>query len=346
MTAGAARSRAADASRERALRLLQRHGWNATSFQLLEDDFAYFFDGDDAFVAYVDTGSAWVAGGAPVAPVTRLAAVADAFARAARTARRRASFFAAGDRFLDASGWAGLRVGSQPTWDPARWSESLAAAPSLRAQLRRAAAKDVRVTRVEPEALAPGTPLRAEVDALASTWLQGHGLAPMGFLVGVQLFAFGEQRLYFVARAGERVVGFLAGVPVYARGGWLFEDLLRAADAPNGTSELLIDAAMRAAASAGAELVTLGMAPLAGPVPPPLRVARRLSRPLYDFGGVRRFKAKLRPHAWEPVYVAVPPTASPWRAVLDGLRAFARGSVVRFGLRTVRHRARRSRVGR
>ncbi|MDX2169392.1 MAG: hypothetical protein SF182_20140, partial [Deltaproteobacteria bacterium] len=84
MSTAQPRPRAADASRERALRLLQQHGWNATSFQLLEDDFTYFFDGDDAFVAYVDTGSAWVAGGAPVAPPQRLAAVADAFARAAR----------------------------------------------------------------------------------------------------------------------------------------------------------------------------------------------------------------------------------------------------------------------
>src|SRR5262245_28161100 len=112
MTSAAPRHVAADAHRQRALRLLQQHGWNATSFQLLESDFTYFFDGDDAFVAYVDTGSAWVAGGAPVAPPERLAAVADAFARAARAARRRASFFAAGDRFLAASGWAGLRVGS------------------------------------------------------------------------------------------------------------------------------------------------------------------------------------------------------------------------------------------
>ena len=98
---------------------------------------------------------------------------------------------------------------------------------------------------------------------------------------------------------------------------------------------------MRAAAAAGADLVTLGMAPLAGPVPRPLRVARRLSRPLYDFGGVRRFKAKLRPHAWEAVYVAVPPATSPWPPLVDGLRAFARGSFVRFGVHTVRHRVRR-----
>ena len=45
----------------RVLTLLERYGWNATSFQILEPGFRYWFDGDDACVGYVDTGRAWVA---------------------------------------------------------------------------------------------------------------------------------------------------------------------------------------------------------------------------------------------------------------------------------------------
>ena len=47
--------------RLRVLALLKRHGWNATSFQILEPGFRYWFDGDalgEACVGYVDTGSA------------------------------------------------------------------------------------------------------------------------------------------------------------------------------------------------------------------------------------------------------------------------------------------------
>ena len=47
---------ATSAARARALALLRRHGWNATSFQILEPGFNYWFDGDDACVAYIDTG--------------------------------------------------------------------------------------------------------------------------------------------------------------------------------------------------------------------------------------------------------------------------------------------------
>ncbi|HVV49316.1 MAG TPA: hypothetical protein VHO06_06645, partial [Polyangia bacterium] len=73
----------ADGDRQRALALLRRHGWNATSFQILEPGFSYWFDADEACVAYLDTGRAWVAAGAPIAEPRRAPAVALAFAAAA-----------------------------------------------------------------------------------------------------------------------------------------------------------------------------------------------------------------------------------------------------------------------
>lgn len=68
---------------------LVRHGWNATSFQVLEPGFRYFWDGPDACIAYVDTGAAWVTAGAPLAEVARFAAAMERFCAAARAARRR-----------------------------------------------------------------------------------------------------------------------------------------------------------------------------------------------------------------------------------------------------------------
>jgi len=37
--------------RERVLELVQRHGWNATAFQTLEQGYSYFFHGPEACVA-------------------------------------------------------------------------------------------------------------------------------------------------------------------------------------------------------------------------------------------------------------------------------------------------------
>jgi len=96
------------AVRARVLGLLQRHGWNATSFQSLEAGFRYWFDRDDACVAYVETQGAWVVAGAPICPAERLEAVAHQFALAARAAGKRCAFFAAESRLVAVAGLRAL----------------------------------------------------------------------------------------------------------------------------------------------------------------------------------------------------------------------------------------------
>jgi phosphatidylglycerol lysyltransferase len=92
---------------------------------------------------------------------------------------------------------------------------------------------------------------------------------------------------------------------------------------------------MRAAAAANVQLVTLGLSPLAGEVGPVLRSARQLGRALYDFEGLRTFKAKLAPRQWDPIFLAHPPRTSSVVAIADTLTAFARGGLLRFGVQTL-----------
>ncbi|MEO8703477.1 MAG: phosphatidylglycerol lysyltransferase domain-containing protein, partial [Kofleriaceae bacterium] len=110
---------------------------------------------------------------------------------------------------------------------------------------------------------------------------------------------------------------------------------LRDPAAPNGTVELLVDAGMRAAAAANIDHVTFGLVPLAGEVGPWLRAARRWGRTFYDFDGLRAFKAKFRPTAWDPIFLSYPPKRSGVVALVDTLTAFARGGLLRFGIETV-----------
>src|SRR5262249_22139657 len=55
----------------------------------------------------------------------------------------------------------------------------------------------------------------------------------------------------------------------------------------------------------------------------------------YDFDGVRAYKAKLRPNAWVPIYLAFPRGQSVLLSFGDALAAFARGGFLRFGLATL-----------
>jgi phosphatidylglycerol lysyltransferase len=315
--------------------LIQRHGWNATAFQTLEAGYTYYFHGDDACVAYVDTGHAWVAAGAPIAPTESVVATAAAFRDAARAAGRRCCLFATEKRFQELTGpdFRAIAIGEQPVWGPRDWPDTLARHKSLREQLRRARAKGVRVRLLEAaelEADGTGRALRA----LADRWFATRNMAAMSFLVHLE-FTQPTVRRCFVAERDGVLVGFAGVIPVPARSGWYVEDLLRDPSAPNGTNELMIDAVMQWAAAQGCDWLTLGLAPLAGELRGALELTRKLTKRLYDFDGLRVFKAKLRPRIWTPIYLSHPADQTSFVSMFDAINAFARGGLVRFGVRSL-----------
>ncbi|HEX3771339.1 MAG TPA: phosphatidylglycerol lysyltransferase domain-containing protein, partial [Polyangiaceae bacterium] len=247
----------------RMLAALKAHGFGAMSFSALEPGMRHWFSEADpgAAVAYVDTGSAWVAAGGPIADSTTASRVGREFVAAARRQGRRACFFAVERASLE--GFSYVLLGEQPIWTPSAWPDTLARHRRLREQVRRGAGKRVRVRRVTAGDLAPGTPLRKRCDAVAGAWLASRHMAPMTFVVALEPFVCPEEHRYFVAERDGDIVAFLSAVPIYAKQGWLVEDLLRVRGAPNGTVEALIDALMREVADSA--VVTLGLAPLAGP---------------------------------------------------------------------------------
>jgi phosphatidylglycerol lysyltransferase len=155
----------------------------------------------------------------------------------------------------------------------------------------------------------------------------------MGFLV--ELGATSEERHDFVAERAGHLVGIAQVIPVPQRGGWFVQHLLRDPHAPNGTVETLFDAVIRWANDQGSSFLTLGLAPLAGNAPWPLRLARRSVPFLYDFEGLRRFRAKLRPNDWSPIHLTCPRGQGVARSVVDVLSAFAKDGLVWFGMRTI-----------
>lgn len=321
------------AQQQRLLDLLRRHGWNSTSFQVIEPDCHYWFDLEsDAAVAYLDTGAAWVVAGAPIAPIDRCGEVTERFAGEAKRHGKRIVFFATEPRFLQCAPMRSLAIGEQPSWDPRLWEERHRGHRSLKEQLRRARAKGVAVVRVPPHEAAGA--MRPQLERLIGRWLAARAMPPMSFLVALEPFIAPEERRYYVARVADKLAGLLIAVPVYGRNGWFFENILRDPGSPNGTTEMMIDAAMRDVAAEGCEFVTLGLAPLAG-TEVWQRVIRRLLRGFYNFEGLRAFKAKLRPDQWTPIFLAWPGGESAAWALLHTLVAFAGGRPLRFAVRVI-----------
>jgi hypothetical protein len=95
-----------DAERREVLAVLRRHGWNATSFQVLEPGFGTGSPTRMPVSPYVDTGRAWVAAGAPLTAGTRFREVAERFHQhCASPAGRRVAFFGVEQRVVDALPW-------------------------------------------------------------------------------------------------------------------------------------------------------------------------------------------------------------------------------------------------
>jgi phosphatidylglycerol lysyltransferase len=323
----------AAAPRHGLLAAILRDGREAVAFQSLEGGLEVWTDAaTGAVVPYCDTGGGWVAIGSPLAAEADVAEVAGRFSSVARSHGRRASWFGAEARI---PGFKSLLVGEQPIWHVQRWPQVLARSRGLREQLRRARAAGVAVRAVPAAELRDGRPLRVAVDALATEWLARRPMEPMQFLVTLAPWHHPAAHRYFVAEQHGRLVSFLSLVPIPARNGWLLEDLLRGPNTPNGTSELMIDAAMRAVAAEGAELATMGLAPLSGEVGPALRLARAMGRGLYDFRGLRAFKQRLHPHAWMKVWLLVPQAGNLALGLVDVLRAFLGNRVARFVWRTI-----------
>lgn len=326
----------------RVVDLAVARGRDALSFLAVESGMKHWFDepgpeGTAACVAYVETRHAWVAACSPLVAVEQEAAhaselrrAASRFVAAARASGRRACFFAS--EAPPQPDLSRLLLGEQPIFRPREWLRDSSRHRRLREQLRRARAKGLLVRTVDARELQEGAPLRLELERLADDWLRSRHIEPMGFLVALEPFQAPSLHRYFVAELAGRPVGFLSAVPIGRRSAWLVEDVLRGPGAPNGTTEALIVALLRGAEDS--EYVTLGLTPLSGALPWPLRLARWVSRPLFDFHGLRAFRDRLHPQEWQPVWLAYPPRVSPVVAVVDSLRAFARGSLLGFAARS------------
>ena len=298
----------------RARDIILEHGWNSTSFQIVNPGIARWFPAsNDAVIGYVTADKVRVVVGAPVCAIDRLESVVAEFESEARLAGEHVCYFAAESRLESLVGNSGghtrFRLGAQPFWDPRAWSSTVSTNRSLRAQLNRARNKHVTVSEWPIEKAERHPQLSSCLDE----WLGTKGLPPLHFMVEPDTLARLAERRVFVAELAAEVVGFVVISPIKTRNGWLFEQFPHRPTAPNGTVELMIDGAMHSLAADGSEYATLGLSPLStranlGPIDEPawLRILliwlRKHCQRFYNFDGLDAFKAKLRPVGWEAVF--------------------------------------------
>ena len=325
----------------RARELVLAYGWNSTSFQIVNPGIKRWFSDDgEAVVGYVPAAGFRVVAGAPVCPRARLSEYVAAFESDSLRVHEKVCYFGAERRLEEAVRTSKTHtkflLGAQPTWNPQDWPEIVAGHRSMRAQLNRAKNKGLRVTEFDPGAAQHDDRL----DECLHHWLSTKGLPPLHFLVEPETLSRLEHRRIFVAERDDVVVGFVTLSPVAERQGWLFEQFPHRPGAPNGTVELMIDAAMRAIAFDGCAYATLGLAPLSRrarvePFHNPLWLdvvlawLRKHGQRFYNFDGLDAFKAKLRPAVWEPVFAVSNESRVSFRTLYAIASAFSGNAPVR-----------------
>ncbi|HEX4211013.1 MAG TPA: DUF2156 domain-containing protein [Candidatus Binataceae bacterium] len=294
--------------------LVMAYGWNSTAYQILNPGFEYWFASEvPAVVAYMRRQNVLLVAGAPVCPTEALNAVMTRFEQFASAQGYRVCYVCAAERLRETvnglDGHSAIVIGAQPVWNPQKWHQLAATRRAIRQQIARARNKDVTI-----ETIAEVTERAAELEQILSEWLDARGLPPLHFLVEPRILEGGAgDRLIMVARQEGKAVAFLVGSPVSGRNGFLIEQIARAVRAPNGTSELLIDAAMRRLASEGRVYATLGLVALStrasevSVINPwwlrlMMMVARAHANRFYNFRGLERFRMKLAPSRWETIF--------------------------------------------
>ena len=268
---------------------------------------------------------------------------------AARKRRRIAAFVPATERFARAGlkiGLSGVKVGAAPYFDLRTWSPRGDSAQKSRSGVQPTKRVGAKIRKGENL----GEEIRKETEALCQRWLKSRRAASnFGWLFVLDPFLHGELKRFFAARDEKgRLVGFLSASPMPTREGWYLEDVLRAPDAPAGTADLLVVEALKTLAAEGAKLATLGTSPLAKEGEQAVatgdyqltermihKTAARLER-FYNFGGLRRFKAKFVPSWWESEYVLVSRGKMvPPRVAYAILRAIVPGGVAQLITRQI-----------
>jgi phosphatidylglycerol lysyltransferase len=298
----------------RSRELVLKYGWNTTCFQIVNPGIEYWFGGDgESVVGYVTAGNSRVVAGAPVCSRTSLPGVVEAFERDSRGVGLGVCYFGAEARLesvlRDSKDHARVLLGAQPVWRPENWPKIMAGRASLRAQFNRARNKGVEINEWSVEKATNNPLLRECLEA----WFTLKGLPPLHFMIEPETLGRLENRRIFVAEHNSRVAAFLLLSPIPTRKGWLTEQFPHHPKAPNGTVELMMDAAVRRLCDEGYEYVTLGLSPLSKrariePFDNPvwLRILlawmRKHGQRFYNFEGLDAFKAKMTPEYWEPVF--------------------------------------------
>jgi phosphatidylglycerol lysyltransferase len=195
------------------------------------------------------------------------------------------------------AGWKVIPTAEEAWLAPSQFSIEGSSRRQLRRVLRKAEDAGIKVQ--EGGRILP----LADMDRVAHDWKTHRG-GERGFSMGTYDRAYITCQRVFLAYNDEKLVAFIT---LHETRNEMTLDLMRnTSDAPDGTIQMLVIAAINAAAAYGCPRVSLAAIPWSGTdATPVLRWLRQRFLRKSGHAGLKRFKAAFGPN-WETLYLAAP----------------------------------------
>ena len=293
--------------------LAHRYGNSPISYFVLGEEKSYFFSmSGKSVVGYVLEGNVAVVAGDPIGPEEEMLSTTEQFLSFCQQQDWMPVFWQVRDELAAHYRQVGLhllKIGEDAVIDAQRFTLKGSAMANVRSSAKRAEKDGVRVIFYQGQI--ENAEQLFQMQMISRTWLESKDGSEMGFSMGYFDMRPDEEQVSALAvDSTNRVHAFVTFVPIYGRHGLGLDLMRRAERAAPGTMELLLACSINYLKGHGAEMVSLGLAPLSN--------VTHTTETLLDssvdflthrFGNLRhseslfKFKQKFQP-SWESRYLA------------------------------------------
>ncbi len=288
------------------------YGKNSISYFALSEEKAYFFSASrKTIISYVLEGDVAVVAGDPIGPESELVDALKEFIEFCHQQDWTIVLWQVRNDLADVYRSVGLhllKIGEDAVINTQTFTLKGGAMANVRASAKRAEKDGVRVVFYHGQV--EDTEQLVQMEQISKKWLAQKGGTEMGFSMG-QFDPEGdpEQVTALAVDDCNGVHAFVTFVPIYGRRGWGLDLLRRAERCAPGTMELLLARSIEYLKIYGAEMVSLGLAPLSNANNEDISfLDSRVDFLTHRFGNLSKsqslfnFKKKFQP-TWESRYL-------------------------------------------
>ena len=245
--------------------LTRTYGTNTTSYFALETGKSYFFSASRrSVISYVLEGNVAVVAGDPIGPEEEILPAITQFVAYCQEQDWTIVFWQIRDTLTDLYRRAGLhmlKIGEDPIINTRTFTLAGKAMANVRTSVKRAEKEGLHVVFYRGQVL--DADQRTQMEHISHAWLASKGGSEWGFSMGrFDPCGDPEQVTALAVDAANKVHAFVTFVPIYGRNGWGLDLMRRSKEGAPGTMELLLARSIEYFKCAGADMVSLGLAPL------------------------------------------------------------------------------------